>query len=158
MTPEFITPKFVFMKKTFVILVLLLATTVSFATPPVTEKVLKNFSVAFPSVQDARWFEGENHYDVYFEKDKVKYNIRYDLNGKIMSTRNYYSGEKLCPFLKAKVAEKYPTKSIFGVTEITNNQEMFCVINLEDAKSWTTIRIDSVGQITELEKMTKSGN
>jgi hypothetical protein len=146
------------MKKTFAILILLLATTVSFANPPVTEKVLKQFTATFPAVQDAKWFEGENHYDVYFEKEKTKYHIRYDLNGKIVSTRNYYTGDKLCPFMKAKVTEKYPGKSIFGVTEITNNEEMFCVINLEDAKSWTTIRVDAVGQITELEKMTKSGN
>jgi hypothetical protein len=144
------------MKKIFAILVLLFAVSTSFANPPVTEKVLQQFSAIFPAVQDARWFENDNHFDVYFEQDKVKYHIRYDRNGKVVSTRNYFSGEKLCPFLKAKVAEKYPTKSIFGVTELTNSEEMFYVINLEDAKCWTSIRVDVTGQITELDKLYKS--
>ena len=144
------------MKKTIVSFVLLLAVSVSFAKPPVTEKVLKQFSVLFPSVADAKWFEGEDHYDVYFEKDNTKYTIRYDLNGKIVSTRNYYKGDKLSPFLKSKIAEKFPTKLIYGVTEVSNSDEMFCVVNLEDAKSWTTIRIDAIGRITVQEKLQKS--
>ncbi|WP_121356276.1 hypothetical protein [Flavisolibacter nicotianae] len=146
------------MKKTLVLLAFILAAATSFANPPIGEKVLKQFAAVFPAVDDAKWFEGENHYDVYFEKDKVKYHIRYDLNGKIVSTRNYYSGDKLCAFLKAKVAEKYPGKSIFGVTEITNSEEMFYILNLEDKKTWTTVRVDAIGQITQLDKMTKSGN
>lgn len=146
------------MKKTFVLLLLVMAAAVSFAHPPVTEKVLKQFSAAFPNVVDARWFEGENHYDVYFEKESAKYIIRYDLNGKIISTRNYYKAEKLAPFLRAKLNEKFPDKSIFGVTEITNGDEMFCVVNLEDAKSWTTVKISAIGQMTVLEKMLKSSN
>lgn len=145
------------MKKTFLILVLMFAVSASFAHPPVAEKVLKQFTAVFPSVLDAKWFEGDDHYDVYFEKDNVKYHVRYDLNGRMVSTRNYYTGEKLSPFLKAKLSEKYPGKTVFGVTEITSSEEMFCVINLEDARSWTTVRVDAVGQITELEKLTKGG-
>lgn len=145
------------MKKTLVLLALIAATTLSFANPPVTEKVLKQFTATFPTVQDAKWFEGDNHYDVYFEIDKTKYNIRYDLNGKIISSRNYYTGDKLCPFLKAKVGERYPGKSIYGVTEITNSNERFYVLNLEDEKTWTTVRVDAIGQITQLEKLQKGG-
>lgn len=145
------------MKKTLALIVFFLVATVSFAKPPIAEKVLKQFTAVFPSVQDAKWFEGEDHYDVYFEKEGIQYRIRYDLNGKMVNTRNYYTGEKLCPFLKAKVAEKYPGKSVFGVTEITNSDEMFYVLNLEDAKTWTTVRVDATGQFTELDKMKKAG-
>lgn len=144
------------MKKTFATLAVLLVTLFAFAKPPVTEKVLKQFSHLFPTVQDARWFEAEDHYDVYFEKEDVKYHVRYDLDGKIISTRNYYTGAKLSPFLKAKVAEKYPGKTIFGVTELTTSEEMFYVINLEDEKRWTNIRVDATGQITEIEKLQKA--
>lgn len=144
------------MKKTFATLAILLMALCSFANPTVNEKVLKQFSSLFPTVQDAKWFEAEDHYDVYFEKDGVKYNIRYDLNGKIVSSRNYYTSERLCPFLKAKVAEKYPGKKIFGVTEITSSEEMFYVINLEDEKCWTNIRADATGQISLIEKLQKA--
>lgn len=144
------------MKKTFATLAVLLLTLFAFANPPVSEKVLKQFTSIFPTVQDARWFEAEDHYDVYFEKEGVKYHIRYDLNGKMVSTRNYYDATKLSPFLKAKLSEKYPGKTIFGVTEITSSEEMFYVINLEDEKRWTNIRVDATGQITEIEKLQKA--
>jgi hypothetical protein len=144
------------MKKTVVTLAVVLLAICSFANPPVTEAVLKQFNAVFPAAENARWFEADDHYDVYFEKDEVKYNIRYDKNGKIVSTRNYYTGAKLCPFLKSKLAEKYPGKTVFGVTEITNSNEMFYVINLEDDKKWTTVRVDAVGQINEVEKLNKA--
>ena len=130
--------------------------TMSFANPPVTEQVLKQFSSAFPTVADAKWFEGDNYFDVYFEKEEIKYNIRYDRQGKVLSTRNYYSGAKLSPFLRAKLAEKFPGKTIFGVTEITNSEEMYYVIALEDKTTWTNVHADAIGQLTVLEKLKKS--
>ncbi|MDQ3278384.1 MAG: hypothetical protein M3Q06_08650 [Bacteroidota bacterium] len=147
------------MKKLFASLLLLCAisvATTSFANPPVTEQVLKQFTSSFPTVVDARWFEGDNYFDVYFEKEQVKYNIRYDRKGKILSTRNYYTGEKLAPFLRSKLAEKFPGKTVFGVTEITNSEEMYYVIALEDKTSWTNVHADAVGQLTVLEKLKKS--
>lgn len=144
------------MKKIILNLILIGATTLSFAKPPVTEQVLKQFNLVFPAVENARWFESENFYDVYFDKDETKYQVRYDRNGKIVSTRNYYPGSKLCPFLKAKVTEKFPGKSIFGVTEITNNNEMYYVIVLEDEKTWTNVHADAIGQMNVLEKLIKA--
>ena len=144
------------MKKIILNLAFIFAVTVAFANPPVTEQVLKQFSTTFPAVNNAKWFESENHYDVYFEKDEVKHHIRYTRSGKIESTRNYYPGSKLCTFLRAKVAEKFPTKSIFGVTEITNSNEMYYVVVLEDDKSWTNVHVDAIGQMNVLEKLNKS--
>ena len=144
------------MKKLLLNLVLIGAVSFAFAMPPVSEQVLKQFSSTFPSVKDAKWFENENYYDAYFEKDEVKYHIRYDRNGKIISTRNYYAGKKLCPFIKAKLAEKYADKTIFGVTEITNSDEMYYVVVLEDANSWTNVQVDATGRFTVLAKLKKA--
>jgi hypothetical protein len=144
------------MKKMLLNLLLICAVNLAFANPSVNELVLKQFSTAFPNVADARWFESENHYDVYFEKEGTKYNIRYNREGKILSTRNYYSGEKLCPFLKSKVAEKYAGKKIFGVTEMTNSNEHYYVIILEDETTWTNLYADGTGQMKVLEKLNKA--
>lgn len=144
------------MKKSMLSLVLIAAVSLAFANPPVNEKVLKQFSAVFPSVTDARWFENEGHYDVYFEKEETRYHIRYNREGKIISTRNYYPGTRLCTFLQARVAEQFPGKNIFGVTEITNSNEMFYVIILEDDKTWTNVRSDATGRLDVMEKMTKS--
>lgn len=144
------------MKKTLAVLAALTLSLSSFAYSPIADEVLKQFSAVFPTVQDAKWFEAKDHYDVYFEKEGVKHQIRYDHKGKIVSTRNYYDGTKLCAFLKTKLAEKYPGKTIFGVTEITNADEMFYTVTLEDKKKWTTLRISPVGQISEEEEMNKA--
>lgn len=144
------------MKKIILNLAFIFVVSTAFANPPITEQVLKQFNATFPTVDNARWFESDTHYDVYFEKDDVKHQIRYDRSGKIISTRNYLPGSKLCTFLRAKVAEKYPAKSIFGVTEITNSNEKYYVIVLEDDKSWTNIHVDAIGQINVLEKLMKS--
>jgi hypothetical protein len=144
------------MKKIIFNLVLICAVSVAFATPPVSEQVMKQFKAVFPAVEDARWFESEDSYDVYFEKDETKYHIRYDRKGKIISTRNYYRGEKLCPFIKSKITEKYAGKSIFGVTEITNSHEMFYVVVLEDEDTWTSVQADAMGQLTVLNKLKKA--
>jgi hypothetical protein len=144
------------MKKMLFSLLLIGAVTVAFATPPVNEKVMKQFQSVFPAVENARWFESDGHYDVYFEKENTKYQIRYDENGKILSTRNYYPGSKLCPFIKAKLNEKFADKSIFGVTEITNSNEMYYVIVLEDEDTWTNVQADAIGQLRTLTKMKKA--
>ena len=140
----------------FAVLALLVSAAVAFAAPPVTEKVLQKFKASFPAVQEVTWYEGSNYYEAYFEKDNVKYHLFYDKEGRITGSRNYYVGEKLCPFLKAKVAEKYPGKTIFGVTEITTGEERYYVMALEDEKTWTNIRVDAVGQIQVLDKMQKA--
>jgi hypothetical protein len=113
------------MKRMLFTLLQIGSVTVAFATPLVEEEVMIQFKAIFPAVEDARWFESDGHYDVYFEKSKVKYHIRFNKNGKIVSTRNYYPGSKLCPFIKSQVTEKFADKTIFGVTEVTTNYEMF---------------------------------
>jgi len=146
------------MKKTFAILALLVVASVSFANPPVTEKVLKQFSASFPAVKDAKWYENENSYEAFFVKDDMQYHLFYDLSGKVTGSRNYYTADHLAPFIRAKVHEKFADKTIFGVTEITNGEEMFYDISLEDSKGWTNIRVNTIGQVSVLEKMTKAAN
>jgi hypothetical protein len=144
------------MKKIIATLIILVTVTTAFAMPPVTEIVLKQFNSSFPTVENAKWYEGDNYFEVYFEKDQTQYHIQYDQQGKVMSTRNYYAGAKLSPFIKARVSEKYPGKTIFGVTEITNQDEMYYVIALEDAAGWTNVKVNAIGQISVLEKLRKS--
>jgi hypothetical protein len=95
---------------------------------------------------------------VYFEKDEVKYQIRYNKAGKIVSTRNYYGGPKLCSFIKTKLAEKFSDKTIFGVTEITNSDEMYYVVVLEDDNCWTNVRCDATGRMKCWKNLKKQSN
>lgn len=144
------------MKKMIFSFLLIGVFTVAFATPPVNEKVREQFQAVFPTVEDARWFENDGYYDVYFKKDEKKYQIRYDQKGKIVSSRTYYTSAGLCPFIKSKITEKFAGKSIFGITEISNNSNMYYVIVLQDEDSWTNVHADAVGQMTVLTNFKKA--
>ena len=144
------------MKKIVVTLVLAVAVSAAFATPPVSEKVLKTFQDAFPAVQNAKWYEFENYYQVYFDTDDVKCRIKYDFDGKVIGTIRYYGEKMLCPFLKIKLARKFPGKKIFGVTEISSDNEITYDCILEDDKSWMRVLADATGGMTVSEKFKKA--
>ncbi|HYO22820.1 MAG TPA: hypothetical protein VER36_10470 [Flavisolibacter sp.] len=140
------------MKKIFFALALITVSSFAFAAPPVNEKVLKIFSAVFPDVQNAKWYENENNYEVYFDKEDMKCRIRYDFDGKVISTTRYYEEKSLCPFLRLKVSQKYPGKKIFGVTEVNTESELTYNIVLEDDKNWYHVSADAVGQLATTEK------
>jgi hypothetical protein len=144
------------MKKILLTFIIVSAASFTFAAPPVNEKVLKMFRDVFPSVSDAKWYEYEDYYEAYFDKDDVKCRIKYDFNGKVISTMRYYGEKLVCPFLKAKLVQKYPGRSIFGVTEVNSENELTYDIVLEDDKSWMHVRSDVLGQMTTTQKFKKA--
>ena len=125
-------------------------------TLPVNEKVLKVFKSVFPMVENAKWYEYETYYEVYFDKDAIKTRIKYDLDGKVLSTLRHYEEKSLSPFLKAKIALRYPGKKIFGVTEMNTESELTYNIVLEDDKNWFHVQSDAIGQMSVTEKFKKA--
>ena len=146
------------MKKILVTLVVMAAVSFSYANPPVNEKVLKVFSSVFPSVQNAKWYEYENYYEAYFDRDDIKCRVRFDLNGKVLSTIRYYGEKNVSPFLKAKLAQKYPGKTIFGVTEVNSDYELAYNVVLEDEKGWMHVKSDGAGLLEVTDKFKKAEN
>ena len=144
------------MKKTFLILVIVCAASVSFANPSVNEKVLKQFNIVFPSVQNVKWYEFDDFYQVYFDQGDVKCRIKYDLEGHIISTIRYYGESMVSPFLKAKLAQRFPDKKIFGVTELNSDNEITYDFVLEDEKNWMHVKSDAIGQMSVTEKFKKA--
>ena len=144
------------MKKIILVLVLLAAVSFAYANPPVSEKVLKIFNTTFPSVDNTRWYEYDNYYEAYFDSGDVKCRAKFDANGKLLSTIRYYSEKMVSPYLKAKLAAKFPGKTIFGVTELNSDNELTYNFVLEDSKSWTHVKSDGTGQMEVTEKFNKS--
>jgi len=144
------------MKKLLFLLIFASATLFTFAAPPVNEKVLKLFSSVFPTVQNAKWYEYEDYYQVYFDKDDIKCRIKYDFDGKIISTMRYYGDKMVSPFLRAKLSQKHPEKTIYGVTETNSDSELTYDFVLEDDKGWMHVRSDATGQMSVTKKFKKS--
>ena len=137
----------------------ILSATSVFALPAsiVTEKVLKVFHEAFPEVKQPVWYNFDNYYEVYFtNSDNSTCRIDYSPDGIVLSTTRYYKSQNLSPAIRAKVNEKYPGKTIFGITEVSNSDTVTYHIVLEDEKYWLNIQSDATGNLTLEKKLTKT--
>ena len=137
----------------------ILSATSVFAVPAsiVTEKVLKVFHEAFPEVKQPVWYNFDNYYEVYFTNaDNSTCRIDYSPDGIVLSTTRYYKSQNLSPAIRAKVNEKYPGKTIFGITEVSNSDMVTYHIVLEDEKYWLNIQSDATGNLTLEKKLTKT--
>jgi hypothetical protein len=143
------------MKRVLFGLVLLIST-VSFAATPVNEKITSRFAETFPTAENAKWYEYENFYEVFFVNDDITCRIKYDLHGNILSARRDYYEKHLSLFVAAKVKEKFTGKKIFGVTEVTTQDGIVYTIVLEDDKNWTTITSNETGNFSIVQKLKKA--
>jgi len=123
----------------------------------VTEKVLKVFHEAFPEVKQPMWYAFETYYEVYFDNaDNSSCRIDYSPDGIVLSTTRYYTEKDLPPVIRAKVNEKYPRKRIFGITEVSNSENLTYHIVLEDDNNWYNIESDATGMLKLDKKLDKS--
>jgi hypothetical protein len=123
----------------------------------VNAKVIKTFKSGFPDVKAHTWYKFENYYEVYFkETDDRSSKIDYNFDGTLLRSLQYYQGSNLPAFIKAKLNEKYPGKSIFGVVELTSEDEHTYNIILQDEKYWYNLTSDDKGRINLSSKLIKA--
>ncbi len=126
-------------------------------SPDASEKILKLFHHDFPEVQKQTIYDYGDYYIVYFKEDEnSSCRVFYNLDGDMLKTVKYYSADKLDPFIRAKVDEKYRGKTIYGITEVESEVEHFYQIILQDSKTWYYIKSDPTGSMTLEEKLIKS--
>jgi len=146
------------MKKIFVLLYSCMIGVSSFASGAVNinEKLLRSFKERFPNAEQVSWKESTETYEVNFVEDGVRSNIVYGKDGAFQSSRRFYQERTLPYYLLINIKKKYAGKKIFGVTEISRVSGIEYYIKLEDARVWTTIRIDEEGDLTVVEKYRKA--
>ena len=143
------------MKRLFFFAIVLLSSTLCFATP--SEKVLKSFASSFPKADSVNWYENENDYEVHFNMDKVQCRLWYDKEGTVIKSVRYYLQGMLPPIILSKVQHKYTDKTIFGITEVTTPEEgVQYFIVLQDEKKWYNVTSDSAGNLVLTKKFNKA--
>lgn len=138
---------------TYASLMLMAATCFAF-TP--NDKVLKSFHSTFLSPKQVKWFEHKNYYEVSFAQASVRANVKYDLEGNFLSSTRFYKEHQLPANILYQLKKKYADKTIFGVTEIANPEEIYYYVKLEDNKRWLTVKVSSNGQMEVFERFRKS--
>jgi len=123
------------------------------ATPDVSEKVKKAFNETFSSAQNVTWQEFENkNAQANFKQDEMTIKAMYDKEGNLLETIRYYNEKYLTPNIIANLKKKYPGKEIFGVTEITNENDISFYITLKDDKNWYTVKSDPYANLGQINK------
>ena len=143
------------MKKLLTILCAVLIGASAFAAPDPNEKVLKSFKETFANAEEVKWLEYDNYYTVSFVSNGIRAKVNYDKEGNMLGSTRYYDPSKLPLNVLNKVKKAYPKKTLFGVTEITSNNEVNYYIKMECEKYWTTIKVDDAGNSSMYERYKK---
>jgi hypothetical protein len=127
----------------------------SFAALP-NEKVLKSFHSTFNSATEVKWFDHADYYEVSFVQSDIRTMVKYDKEGNFISSNRYYKEQQLPTYIFFQLKKRYPGKAIFGVTELTNSDEINYYVKLEDQKNWITVKVSANGQMEVVEKYRKA--
>ncbi|MBC7848813.1 MAG: hypothetical protein H7Y31_03715 [Chitinophagaceae bacterium] len=82
--------------------------------------------------------------------------VRYDLDGNILSSIRYYEPNMLPLSILSRLKKENPSRSLFGVTEVTSGDEMIYLVKMFDKKHWLTLRVDATGGSQVIEKFKKN--
>jgi len=129
----------------------------AFSNDSISSKLVRTFNNTFPDAENVTWHSAGGSSEAYFDRGGIKTHIWYDAQGQVTKTRRDYEEKDLCPFMRAKLAKKYGGKKIFGVTEINDENELYYVVVLEDANTWTTVRADAMGYMKVVDQFKKAG-
>ncbi|HEX6193376.1 MAG TPA: hypothetical protein VFZ42_13470 [Chitinophagaceae bacterium] len=145
------------MKQLIYLAVLLTGLTAAAATPPeVNEKVLKAFKETFTGAENVTWKELDNSSQANFKLGEIQVRAMYDNEGNLLETVRYYGERNLPPNILAKLRKKYSGKEVFGVTEISSDNEMSFHITLKDEKSWYVVKADPYANLQQTDKFKRA--
>lgn len=145
------------MKKKLIFLsCLLLATTLLMAKPG--EKLLRSFNQSFPLAENVKWHEDAAGYLVSFTQLGIITKVSYDKSGTYLNSLRYYDESKLPLNILLAVKKKFSGKTIFGVTEFSNEEEVTYHIKLQDEKNWYTVKATSDASLMIEERLKKEAS
>jgi hypothetical protein len=124
--------------------------------PEVNEKILKAFKETFIYAEDVVWQEKDNAFQVNFWQGEINIRARYDKEGTLLSTIRYYFEKQLPPAIVSKIKHKYAGKTIFGVTEVSSEEELTYFVTLRDDKNWYTVKSDAFGSLQQTDKFKRA--
>jgi hypothetical protein len=145
------------MKKLVYLAVLLISLSASAATPPeINEKVLKAFKTTFTDAQDVTWKELENTCQANFKLSDIQVRAMYDNEGNLIETIRYYGEKTLPPNILARLKKRYSGKDIFGITEISSENEVTFHITMKDEKNWYVVKSDPYANLQQTDKFRRA--
>ncbi|MES1215610.1 MAG: hypothetical protein ABUT20_08835 [Bacteroidota bacterium] len=124
--------------------------------PEINQKIIKSFNQTFIYAQDVVWQQKDDVYQANFWQGGINIRAKYDEQGNLLGTIRYYFEKQLPPAILSSVKKKYAGKSIFGVTEVSSDEDISYFVTMQDDKNWYTIKSDAFGNLQQTEKFKKA--
>ena len=146
------------MKKLFSLAVSALFSLTLFASDPVivNDKVLQAFQKSFKNASDVTWNEYGNSFEVKFVYNEIDSRITYHKDGSVARVIRYYGESQLPLLLRSRLQKQFDGKTVFGVTEFSQENEMDYFIVLEDATTWSYVKCSASGEMRVYKELKKS--
>lgn len=125
-------------------------------SPEVNQKILKSFTETFSFAEDVVWQEDNHLFQANFWQGGINIRARYDDQGNLLETIRYYFEKQLPPMVLSRLKKKYTGKAIFGVTEISSDENTSYFVTLQDEKNWYTVKADVYGNLQQTERFKKA--
>jgi hypothetical protein len=128
----------------------------------IDERLIQLFRNKFPQAREVTWHETSNLCIANFKEEGIRVRATYRKNGVLLQFTRSYQEDRLPYYIQYRIKGKFDDKKVFGVIEVVslpNDNDHSLIeyyIKLEDNKYWTTIKVDSDGEITVIEKFKKS--
>lgn len=138
--------------KIFFIAALLFAGIAASAGTTPNEKVLKAFKETFANAEKVVWNDVGDQFQANFWENSINVRAKYDDDGNLVETIRYYYEKNLPPLIQTKLKKKYPSRKVFGVTELSTQDAVNYYISMNDEKNWYTVQSDAVGNMEQTDK------
>lgn len=150
------------MKKLFVLIAVISLGFQSFAYDPVNEKLIESFKTYFPKAEQVNWQQLTSTFVVAFVEDGIRARAFFEKkDGNLRQLIRYYAEPQLPYAVLHAIQKQFKGKKIYGVTEVTTataqkNMETEYFVKLEDGNSWTTVKVNTIGQAIVTQKFRKA--
>ena len=135
--------------------------TPSFSAPTrhkdVTDSAKKSLRDKFPEAENVQWVENSaaHRLTAYFDLFDIRTVANFDRDGNLISTIRYYKEDHLPLSVLAKLKTQFAGKSVAGVTEVSQGDDVTYFIRMEDAQKWYTVKVAG-GDMTITESFDKA--
>jgi uncharacterized protein YkuJ len=100
------------------------------------KKAIRNFIRDYKNVTDAKWFKSADGFDfAYFTSEDIRNWVYYTKKGNYLGMIRHYKEDKLPLEVRHRVKSTYYDFNISHVTEVTWDNKLAYVINMEDTRS-----------------------
>lgn len=121
----------------------------AFAIPPVTvdSKIISSFKNEFGNINDVKWDVIGNISRANFVFNSSRVEAYFNNDGKLLGTARNILFQELPLNVAKEINKRFDTAPVYGITEITTNDETSYRMTVETAFKKLTITADASGNV-----------